>query len=236
MAKFTGYSSLLLFALVIAAPAQAQPNNRNRNQQTPTGQAKPQQPPAGPTYIVDLEDSRVFTFVTRSNRMGHDHGIEGKLSYGKLVLGSGGKLIFDIKSFSADTPRARKYFGLDPEFADAGSVTKKMKSMAVLDVDKFPQATFDINSLKPADNQLVGAAGRYLLDGQFTLHGRKRSLQLVAELKGTNTPGVARMSGKFNILQTDYGIKPFSVMVGAIGIENELAIYGDLVLRLDQGQ
>jgi hypothetical protein len=229
MRRTAAWVGISVIALTFAHALHAQ-SKRAPNQPTP------QPAPNGPTLMVDTEDSRSFIKVTRSNRLGHDHGVEGKLSYGKLVLGSGGKLIFDMRSFNADTPRARKYVGLDADFADASKVTNKMRSMQVLDVQRFPQAVYDINSLKPADNQVVGAVGRYMLDGQFTLHGRNRRLQLLTELRGTDAPGVFRMTGWFKIMQTDYGIKPFSVMVGTVGIEDELTIYGDLVLRLDQGR
>jgi hypothetical protein len=216
---------LFFFALIATPPLTAQ------TKRTPP--PRPQAAPAGPKYVVDTEESRVFIRVNRSNRLGHNHGIEGKLNWGLLVLGSGGKLIFDMNSFSADTPRARKYVGLDADFADAGKVSAKMRSSVVLDVARFPQATFAIKSINPADNQTVGAAGRYMLDGDFTLHGRTRPIRFLTEMAGTNTPGVARMTGWFKVLQSDYGIKPFSVMGGTISIENELIIYGDLVLRLD---
>jgi len=34
--------------------------------------------------------------------------------------------------------------------------------------------------------------------------------------------------GNFTILQTDYGITPYSKAFGAIGVANPLRIYGDL--------
>jgi polyisoprenoid-binding protein YceI len=75
-----------------------------------------------------------------------------------------------------------------------------------------------------------------MIDGQFTLHGKTRTIRFLTELKGTNTPGVARLTGWFKILQSDYGMKPFSAAGGVIGIEDELVIYGDLILRPDNGR
>ena len=34
--------------------------------------------------------------------------------------------------------------------------------------------------------------------------------------------------GNFSLLQTDYGIKPFTTALGAIGVADRLTIYGDL--------
>jgi polyisoprenoid-binding protein YceI len=186
-----------------------------------------------PTYEVDTTASRVYIRVDRTNRLGHNHGVEGTLSSGSVTPGGAGKFVFDMTTFTADTAQARKYVGVDGTVAaaDANKVNDNMRGAQVLDVTRFPTATFTINSCNPADRQAVGAAGRYLLDGQFTLHGVTRQIQLLAELAGTNTPGVASLKGWFKIKQTDFGIRPFAAAAGAVGIEDTITIYGDLYLK-----
>ncbi len=188
---------------------------------------------AGPNYKVDTDSSRVYIRVNRTNRLGHNHGVEGKLASGAMVLGGAGSLVFDMTTFTADTPQARQYVGLDGTFSDAHKVNTNMRGTEVLDVNRFPQASCKITSIMPADHQAAGAAGRYMVDGQFTLHGVTRTIRFLTELKGTTTPGVARLTGWFKIQQSNYGIKPFAAGGGVIGIEDELVIYGDLVLRLN---
>jgi polyisoprenoid-binding protein YceI len=201
---------------------------------TVSANAQPQQ--AGPTYQVDKDSSRVYIRVNRTNRLGHNHGVEGKLSAGKLVMGGAGSLVFDMTTFTADTAQARRYVGLDASFSDSDKVNSNMRGAEVLDVNRFPQASCNITSIMPADRQAPGAGGRYMVDGQFTLHGKTKTIRFLTELKGTNQAGVARLTGWFKILQSDYAIKPFSAAGGVIGIEDELIIYGDLVLRLDNGR
>jgi polyisoprenoid-binding protein YceI len=75
-----------------------------------------------------------------------------------------------------------------------------------------------------------------MIGAKFTLHGVSQPVHILTEMKATGTPGVVRLTGSFTIQQTDYGIKPYSAAGGAIGIENELTIYGDLILRLDAGK
>jgi polyisoprenoid-binding protein YceI len=187
-----------------------------------------------PTYVVDKDASRVYIKVDRTNRLGHLHGVEGMLSAGSMTLGGPGKLVFDMTTFTADTAVARKYVGIDGEVsaADARKVNDNMRGADCLDVAKFPAAQFTMTTIHPADGQAVGAAGRYLIDGQFTLHGVTRQLQILTELSGTQTPGTASLKGWFTISQKDYGMKPFSVAGGAIAVEDKLTIYGNLVLRL----
>ena len=59
--------------------------------------------------------SRVFVRVGKATRLGHVHGVQGKLKSGRLRSVGGGELVFDMASFVADTTEAREYVGLDPE-------------------------------------------------------------------------------------------------------------------------
>jgi hypothetical protein len=122
---------------------------------------------------VQTEASRVYVFVEKSG-LGHQHRVEAKLSISTLVLGAtenAGQLVFDMTSFNADTPAARKCVGLTGT-TDEGSrsaVNANMKASAVLNV-----------------------------------------------------------RGNFTIKQTSFGITPYSKAFGAIGVADELKIYGDL--------
>jgi polyisoprenoid-binding protein YceI len=190
------------------------------------------EPPTA-NYQVDTNASRIYVKVMRTNRLGHNHGVEGKLSSGSLKFGGKGNFTFDMTSFTADTAAARKYVGLDASFNanDARKVNANMRGAEVLDVARHPQATLEITEAGPADKQAAGAPGRYVIGGQFTLHGVKRKVRFLTELAGTQQAGAMRLRGWFTIQQTQFGITPFSVAGGAIGIEDELTIYGDLILR-----
>src|SRR5262249_61412757 len=67
----------------------------------------------GHSYEVDINNSRVFVKLGSATRLGHPHGVEGKLNSGNITLGAGGELVFDMQSFKADTPDARKKVGLE---------------------------------------------------------------------------------------------------------------------------
>jgi polyisoprenoid-binding protein YceI len=181
-------------------------------------------------FDVDKDASRVYIKVTRTNRLGHNHGVEGKLASGTLAVGGKGSLVFDMSTFTADTAQARRYVGLDPEFSasDARKVNDNMRGADCLDVKNHPQATFAVTSMFAAPNE---PAGRYILDGQFTLHGVTRPLRFLAESVATNQAGAFGLRGWFKVKQSEFGMKPFSVAGGAIGVEDELTIHGDLVIR-----
>lgn len=189
-------------------------------------------PAAGPAWQVDATASRIYVKVTASTRLGHNHGIVGKLTSGVLHGTGTGSLVFEMTSFTADTPEARQYVGLEPKFSasDAQKVTSNMLGADVLNVARYPQANFAIATFAPQDGQKLGAPGRYHVKGDFTLHGVKQTVQFLATLEPTDKPGVLHMQGTFGIQQTSYGIKPYTAMGGLVGIGDTLQIWGDLRL------
>lgn len=193
-------------------------------------------PASLPAEDFDLRASRVYIKVGKVG-FGHEHAVVGKLKAGDLRIGAkedAGELVFDMTSFDADTPEARKYVGLAgaTDAKTAKEVNANMLGPDVLDVKQHPTALFAIRSAVLLAKK--SRAGRPLvrLTGEFTLHGVKRPLDLDVEmLDGDGTKG---LRGAFTMKQTSYGIKPFSKAFGAIGVTDELTIYGELVFAETQ--
>lgn len=186
--------------------------------------------PAYKPADVQTQASRIYVFVDKTG-LGHQHGVEAKLLSSRLVLGAeqnAGKLIFDMNSFDADTPVARKYVGLEGT-TDEGTrtaVNNNMKGSAILNVGKYPTATFDIASALATGQTSGDGLPIYELKGNFTLHGTTRPLAINAEVEQTR--GWLHVRGNFIIKQTSFGITPYSKAFGAIGVADSLKIYGDL--------
>lgn len=183
-------------------------------------------------YQVATGSSRVYIKVTSATRLGHNHGVEGRLTSGEVALGGAGALVFDMTSFTADTAQARQYVGLadQPSASDAAKATANMRGAEVLDVARYPQATCAITKLAPAGGQQAGLPGAYRLTGTFTLHGVTRAVAFNATVEATDRPGVLRARGGFAIQQTAFGIRPYTALGGLVGINDRLDIWGDLVL------
>lgn len=204
-----------------------------------TETAKKAPTPVQPTKLdADLDNSRVYIKVTSGSRLGHDHGVAGKLESGWVKPGAGGQLVFAMRTFITDTPDARRYVGLTAPIkaADQQKSSSNMLGSDVLYVQKFPRATFDIKSFEPAEGQATGAPGMYQLGGTFTLHGVSRPLAIRAKLEPTTDPAVTRLRGSFAIKQTQYGITPYSALGGLVSIEDKLDIWGEFVLRTPVAQ
>ncbi len=207
---------------------------------TALGQTQPTQqlaqPPASTATqgagTVDIAKSRVYIFVGKTG-FGHDHGVEGRLKSGSVKLGAAqqaGQLVFDMRSFDADTPAARRYVGLGgtTDASTRSQVNANMKGAAVLNVQRFPTATFEIQSARQLQQKSRSGHPMYQLTGEFALHGVKRKLQFNAE--GSPEEGFTRLRGNFVIRQTQFGITPFSKAFGAVGVADALRIYGDIII------
>jgi polyisoprenoid-binding protein YceI len=185
------------------------------------------------SYDVDIENSRIYVKVGSATRLGHEHGVEGKLKSGKVALGGDGDLVFDMGSFTADTARSRTRVGLGKKKVsqnEAKKVTATMQSAEVLDVAHYPTASYHFTSIAPLDKQRVGEPGIYQVQGKFTLHDVNQDLSLKVKLERSDKEGHLRMTGTFTIRQSDYGITPASSVGGLAKVADELEIYAELIL------
>lgn len=176
-----------------------------------------------------LEKSFVYIRVGKA-RIGHEHGVVGSLSEGTIHLNSpvaGDRLVFDMTTFDADTDAARKYVGLTGSIDEStkSQVNANMLGESVLNVAKYPTASFEVKSITPMKERTKQNLPQYKIQGDFTLHGTTRPVVIVssAEDLGDET----HLRGEFSVLQTDYGITPFTKAFGAVGVANKLQIWGD---------
>jgi len=180
---------------------------------------------------LHLGSSRAFVYVGKSGLVGHNHGIEGHIREGHIDLTrsvDAGKIVFEMSSFDADTDAARRYIGLEGS-TDAGTrkeVTANMQGEHVLDVARFPTATFTIESIQPIASKSSRGFDQYQFAGKFTLHGVTNPLRVVVEAE-PRQPWM-HLRCRFDVLQSDYGITPFSKVFGTIGVADGLRIWGDL--------
>jgi polyisoprenoid-binding protein YceI len=181
---------------------------------------------------VDLERSRVYIHVDKTG-LGHEHAVVGRLQSGRVEFGGeqqAGELVFDMAHFAADTNDARNYLGLDgsSDPSTQRKVTENMLGSAVLDVAQFPTASYKITAVRDTGKRTQRQAPIFEFAGVFTLHGVARPLKFLVEAEPQEH--WTRLRGSFPIRQTDFGITPFSKAFGAIGVADQLKIYGDVLI------
>ena len=101
-----------------------------------------------------------------------------------------------------------------------------MLGVEILNVKQFSSAKFERATLQAKKTLSKRQLPEYLLTGDFTLHEKTRPVEILCDLEVKD--GWNHFRGGFKILQSNYGIKPFSKMLGAVGVTDELTIYGDL--------
>jgi hypothetical protein len=185
---------------------------------------------------LELESSQVFVYVGKTG-FGHEHAVSGKLASGHLDLDSvapRGELVFDLASFEADSQGARRYLGLKGSTDDdtRRQVNANMRGKAVLDVESHATATFTLTSVTPLQELSARKLPQVELTGDLTLHGVKREVRVVADRE--EKQGWIHLRGGFPLLQTDYGITPFSKAFGAVGVTDELHVWGDFWIAKDR--
>ncbi len=187
---------------------------------------------ASAKQTVDVHKSRVYIFVGKTG-LGHEHAVEGKFRSGSISIGAekqAGEFVFDMASFRADTQAARRYLGLEGTTSQSTQrqVNANMLGAKVLDVSRYPTARFQIDTAKLLNRSSRSGHPLVDLSGRFTLHGKTHRIHFLGEMVRKDKE--LHVRGGFRILQSDYGIKPFSKAFGAIGVADELRIYGDVVL------
>jgi polyisoprenoid-binding protein YceI len=82
-----------------------------------------------------------------------------------------------------------------------------------LDTGRFPEATYAATSFAPDD------AGGGVIDGTLTLHGQSRPLRLQV----TRT-GDGQYRATATVTQSQFGIKPYSGMFGALKLRDDVEL------------
>lgn len=181
---------------------------------------------------MQTENSRIYIRVDKSG-LGHVHGVAGVLKQGHVSLGAAanaGELQFDLTSFLADVPYARKYLGVEGDVSESTQreVTENMLGPDVLDVKRFPTALCRIDSILPAAHPGPHGLTAYVVTGQFTLHDITHPLKF--EVETENRGAWIRVLGSFKFKQSSYGIKPVSKAFGMVAVADELTVVGDVLI------
>lgn len=189
---------------------------------------------AGDLY---LPSSRVYALVGKTG-LGHEHGVSGGLKSGRLRLGAtqnAGELVFDMTSFTADTDAARRFVRLAGASSESTrqQVTANMLGADVLNVAKYATASYRIDSAVQDPDQGVQDSRRYRIIGQFTLQSVTLPLTVLAEVDVKN--GWNRVRGSFPLRQTDFGIKPYTKAFGAVGVADEMTVWGEFWVAPSSG-
>jgi YceI-like domain len=169
-------------------------------------------------FRVDPAESLIAIEVRRSGslaRLGHDHVVASHEVVGYIAPDVGrADLYVALERLAVDEPALRAEAGFDTQPAESDIEGTRANMLdKVLEAEKFAFA-------------LIGVAGanakqkKTSLAVAITLHGHTHTLQVPAEIEAD----AERMSvtGRLSFNQTDFGITPYSLLGGAIAVQNRL--------------
>lgn len=232
MHTMTRAGLLLCLCLGLAAcprPVQPPPPTPSVPQPSPT----PSSDIKGATiYQIDPQASELHILVYRGGtfaRLGHNHVMSSKSLAGRVWMqpqfaASGFELSFPVADLVVDDPEARRAAGSDfpPDIpaADKEGTRKNLLRAEVLDGERYPRV--EVKSAK-----VGGSLQAPQVTARITIKDASRDV--VVPVSAAVNGDRLTANGEFEILQTDFGIKPFSVGLGALEVKDRLLVSFKLV-------
>lgn len=201
--------------------------------------ARQDRPVEREVYSIDAAASEILILVYRKgtlSRLGHDHVISASDVSGRIVLvdkigESELDLAIPVTSLVVDDPQVRERAdlgsGSQPSEKDRESTRRAMLGPKVLDAERF-------GTVKVHAKVSGGTLPDLELDLTLKIHGVER--QFRSPVKVEKTAERISASGSLVIRQSDFGIEPFSVLAGALAVEDELKIQYHVVASRLQDQ
>ena len=193
-------------------------------------------PGEGRVFWIDGQASEVHVFVWRGGPLageGHNHVMRVAKMDGAAFLPNDMlkhqlrfDIVFPVSGIEVDPPELRHELGgaFDSGITSEGArgTREHMLGTGVLDAQHFPTIGLSVT-------QAYGEPPKMALDIQISLHGLQRHRMVPVTI--SRDDGEIRVSGSFVIEQSDFGIKPFSALEGALYIQDPIMIQFNVVGR-----
>lgn len=172
---------------------------------------------------IDSAASLIAVTVRRGGvlaRLGHDHVVAARTVTGTVSPSANrATLQFRLDEMTVDEAALRQAAGLTTQpSAEAIAGTRHNMLAKVLDAERYPLVTIEAER---ADADQLRVA--------ITLHGVTRRYVVPAAV--TETDGALRVDGTLALRQTDFGLTPFSVMGGAMAVQDEMELRFSLLAK-----
>jgi len=189
--------------------------------------------PAGAElYVIDPRASLLLVKVYKAGtlaKLGHNHVISSRDLQGEIYLTASPEqtaleIRLPVTTLDIDLPEMRRQAGaefsgeLDPQ-AISGT-RENLLGAEQLDATNAPQIIMRSRQVSGADQSFVVTA-----DLAFRTHINSITVPVQVEF----SPQQINVSGAFRLAQTDFGLQPFSVMLGALQVQDELDIEFSIV-------
>lgn len=184
--------------------------------------------PTGPMhYALTTQGSSLYVQVfkdtsTAASGISHDHvmrasGWTGTASWDPANPGSCKiDVSVPVDKLVVDPPKLREAVGYEAPLSDGqrGDVRKNMLSKDQLNSAKYPTISFQATGCKAAGGDSVDVRGT------LTIKGKSQPVTVRMTVSGDGEAFSAK--GSFKVQGSDYGLEPYSAMMGALKNRDEL--------------
>jgi hypothetical protein len=200
----------------------------------------PAAPRIGRPYEVDAQQSLLTVLVYRGGALssaGHNHVIASHTLAGTAYLpaelaATSFEVRVAVAALTVDEPQLRAAQGaadFPPDVSDGAreGTRRNMLSAAVLDAAEYPQVVLRCAHLEGAPHPPAGEATA-LIDTTVRDHLHTLHVPLHYELAGETLT----VTGEMPLRQSELGLTPFTALLGALAVEDEMRVKFHLVARL----
>ena len=191
-------------------------------------------PQAGVRYVLDTDQSVLRVYVHRGGTLaalGHNHvlvvrRVEGSFELPQDAHAVSGALSFAVEGFSVDEPAERAQAGADfpgvIAAADIAGTRHNLLGPGVLDAVNSPQVVVEFAGAR-------GGPDDYVVSAKLTVRGVPSAAEVPLHLARDGVTLTA--DGTAMLSQTQLGLTPFSILLGALKVEDALQVRFHLVGR-----
>jgi polyisoprenoid-binding protein YceI len=181
-------------------------------------------------YVLDAGSSHLWVLLRydRSAVMkGHDHVVEASTFDGRVTWSTTDAsacdvdIQFPVTALTIDPSGARSRAGLTGETpnGDLPDIKKNMLGSKQLDASNYPTIRFQ-------GSECSGTSGAVTVRGTLSMHGVQRPLAMQLDVRADGTSFAA--SGKTKIRTSDFGVDPFTALLGALRNDDTLELHVDV--------
>jgi len=221
--KSLGIAALALLLVSCGAPRPTPVSP----QLAPVPSAPPQAPAAGTVYRIDPAQSELRVLVYRAGPMagfGHNHVIANRMLVGQIdfagtASASSFSIAIPVAGFVVDEEELRRQEGADfpgeiPADAKEGTL-HNMLSAALLDASQYPVITVRGANITGTNDALTAT---------LTVSVAGHESTLVAPFTLEAAAGRLSVAGTLELRQSTLGLAPFSVMMGALQVRDDMRL------------
>jgi len=184
-------------------------------------------------YTIDADASDLRVIVPRRGvlaPLAHDHvlvakGIAGRMTFVPEAIGSSaGQLSIPVAFLDVDDAKARLREGLAAEMTEGNraSVRENMLAADQLNVAEFPRITAVLERAE-------GSLPNLVLHLRVRIRDQERPLDIPVTV--SQSPDTLMISGEMELLQSAFGITPYSTLFGAIAVQDAVRVKFEIVAR-----